>query len=208
MTPSNLTILTLKVKNLTDFALARNELLKSVKTDWVLFLDSDETLSPELNREISEITSNNNPSYDAYMLYRTDHFLGKVLQYGETGKIAFVRLARKNWGAWQGRVHEKWVGPGPVGQLSSPILHTPHPKLVDFVAKIDRYSTLAAQERFDQGKTSSLWHIAVYPIAKFKYNYLFKLGFLDGTVGVIHAFIMSWHSYLTWTKLYLLWQKK
>jgi len=204
----NLTILTLNSPDLTDFATARNKLLKTAKTEWVLFLDSDETLSPELEQEIQLAVSRKPYAYDAYTVSRLDTFLGRELRHGGTGHTRLVRLARRDWGEWERPVHEVWIGDGRVGHLINPLLHTPHPNISSFLAKIDRYSSIEAQYRHQQRVKSSLFKIFVYPLAKFKLNYFFKLGFLDGVPGLIMAIMMSFHSYLTWTKLYLLWRKK
>lgn len=202
----NLTIITLNQPNITDFAKARNDELAKVKTEWVLFLDTDETMSKELEQEI--VMAIQSSEYAAYYLPRLDIFLGRELHHGETGDAKFIRLAKKGFGKWMHPVHEQWVGHGKIGTLIHPILHNSHPTISSFLDKINRYSTLDAEYRFKQGKKSSLFHIALYPIGKFKWNYLWKLGFLEGTPGAIMAIMMSFHSYLTWTKLYLLWHKK
>lgn len=213
----NITVLTLNSPDITDFAKARNDLLKTAKTparntshsdaggDWVMFLDSDEVISPELQAEIEQAIKSN--QFEAYSISRLDTFLGKQLTHGETGHTRLVRLARRDWGRWERPVHEVWVGKGRVGELKSPLLHTPHPSLSSFLAKIDHYSSLDAEYRYTQKVKSSLFKIFFYPLVKFKYNYFLRLGFLDGVPGLIHAIMMSFHSYLTWTKLYLLWHK-
>ena len=216
MDKSVLTIITLNSPGITNFAMARNELLAKVKTPWVLFLDSDETLSSALESEI-DLAINHEPStiYSAFAIPRLDTFLGRELKHGETGSAQFVRLARRDYGLWIRPVHEVLVpvgarhgSPAKIGVLKNPILHTPHPTIASFLDKINLYSTLEADYRFKQGIKSSLCKIALYPLAKFKWNYIFKLGFLDGVPGAIMAIMMSFHSYLTWTKLYLLWHKK
>lgn len=203
----NITILTLNSANITDYAKARNDLLQTAKTPWVFFLDTDEVMTPELQAEISSIIHHPSPVNSAYSIPRLDTFLGKQLTHGEAGYTRLVRLARRNWGAWQRPVHEVWVGKGRVGELKSPLLHTPHPSISSFLTKIDHYSTLDANYRYTQKVKSSLFKIFFYPLVKFKYNYFLRLGFLDGVPGLIHAIMMSFHSYLTWSKLYLLWQK-
>lgn len=203
---NKLTIITLNQPDLTDFSFARNNALAKVKTPWVLFVDTDEKITPELKAEIlSAIESN---EFDAYYLKRLDTFLGRVLKHGETGNISLIRLAKKTYGQWERPVHEQWIGRGKVGTLNNPLLHTPHTSISSFLEKINHYSTLDSAYRYRQGIKSSLFKIAVYPLAKFKYNYFFRLGFLDGVPGIIMAVMMSFHSYLTWTKLYLLWRKK
>ncbi len=205
----NLTILTLNTPQLSDFAAERNRLLRTAQTDWVFFLDQDEVMTPALLREISRLLrAQNSRFYSAYAVPRLDTFLGKVLRHGEAGTARFVRLAKRDWGQWQGRVHEVWVGKGLVGTLKNPLLHTPHLTLAAFVTKIDRYSTLAAQERYEQGIKPNLLQLLFYPVAKFFLNYFLRRGFQDGVPGTIHALMMSWHSFQTHTKNYLLWHQK
>lgn len=209
----DLTIITLDTPGITDFASARNKELAKAKTEWVLFLDSDESLTPELESEIKQAISSN--QYDAYYLRRLDTFLGTELRHGETGSTKLIRLARKQYGKWERPVHEVWVSKNSsrsqlakIGDLKYPILHNSHPDISSFLSKINLYSSLEAQFRKDQDIHSNIWKIALFPIGKFKLNYLFKLGFLDGVPGLIMAMMMSFHSYLTWTKLFLLWRKK
>ncbi len=202
----NLTIITLKSQGITDFADARNRELEKAKTPWVLFVDSDEVITKELEVEIEGAVRAD--QYNAYYIKRRDIFLGRELKHGETGKVQFIRLARKGYGKWVRPVHEEWVGQGRVGTLSHPLIHHSHPNISSFLDKINLYSTLDAEYRYKSGVKSSLWKTAIYPIAKFKLNYLLRLGFLDGVPGLIMAMMMSFHSYLTWTKLYLLWHKK
>lgn len=208
----NLTIITLQEKNITDFAAARNKALKGVKTDWVMFLDSDEVITPELENELRHILKN--PKYSAYSFNRRDTFLGRELKHSENGCNCFIRLAKKDWGKWIRPVHEVWVPRSQeeqgrkIGKVKHPILHYPHESLSSFLKKINRYTTLEAEYRHYIKQKSSLFHIIFFPPIKFFHNYLFKLGFLDGVPGTIMGIMMSWHSFLTWTKLFLLWQKK
>jgi len=202
---NNLTIITLDQPNILDFAAARNAELSKVKTDWVFFVDSDERITPALKAEI--LVAIESKKYDAYYIPRLDTFMGRELKHGETGSAEFIRLARGSYGKWVRPVHEVWVGSGRVGTLTNPLLHAPHLSIANFLDKINKYSTIEANYRYKEGIKSSLWKIAVYPLAKFKFNYLLKLGFLDGVPGTIMAIMMSFHSYLTWTKLYLLQNK-
>jgi hypothetical protein len=202
----NLTAITLSNPNILDFAEARNKELIKVTTPWVLFVDSDETVTPQLQAEIESVVRSD--QYDAYYLKRVDTFFGRELKHGETRNAKFIRLAKKSFGKWVRPVHETWVGEGRVGTLKNPLIHHSHHDITSFLDKINRYSTLDAQYRYESGVKSSLWKIAVYPIVKFKLNYLGRAGYLDGVPGLIMAMMMSFHSYLTWTKLYLLWHKK
>lgn len=172
-----------------DFASQRNFALSKAKGDWVLFIDSDEKLSPEL---ISVPQG-----FAAFYLKRLDHFFGKILHHGETGNIKLLRLARKNFGHWGGRVHEVWIGQGRVGTLKNVLIHNPHPTIFKFLQKINFYTTIRVIELT---KFSCLELLK--PPAKFIANYFFKLGFLDGMAGFVMAYMMSLHSLIVRVKQY------
>jgi len=209
---TDLTVITIKEEGIIDFSTVRNRELAKVKSGWVLFIDSDETVSQELEQEIRQAIKSK--KYSAYRLHRLDTFLGQQLKYGENSHNSFVRLAKYDWGKWQRPVHEEWVGlpavagSGSIGNLTHPILHTPHASMSNFLTKINNYSTIEASYRHKLGKRSSLFKIAIFPPTKFFQNYLWRQGFRDGIPGTIMAVMMSFHSFLTWTKLYLLQQNK
>ena len=126
---------------------------------------------------------------------------GKHLEYGDVGHVSLLRLGRG--GQWHGRVHETWQVAGPVGHLKSPLYHYPHPDYVEFLHHINNYSTLRAGELKTRNCKTSLLEIIFFPLGKFLSLYLIKLGFLDGTMGFIHAMTMSFYTFLVRAKLYL-----
>ncbi len=129
------------------------------------------------------------------------------MRYGETGSIKLLRLAKKDSGIWEGKVHERWKVKGKVWELKNPLLHCPHQTISEFLSEINFYSTIRTQELFDQGVKTSVWQIIIYPLGKFIQNYFFKRGFLDGIPGFVVATIMSFHSFLVRGKLWQLWEK-
>ncbi len=191
----NLTTLTLDQPSVTDFSLARNNLMKKAKTDWVLFLDSDEKISDNLKTEIKKAIKND--SYN-YQLKRIDYFLGKKLKFGETSRIRLARLIQPKTGEWQGKVHEEFVSKLPLKTLKNPLIHQRKMNLTQFIDKINYYTTLRSEEidRF------SLLKLFIYPPLKFIHNYFIRLGFLDGCHGFIMAWMMSFHSTLVRLKTY------
>lgn len=189
-----------------DFAVLRNNALTKVRYEWVLFIDADETVTPELAREITQAIGSKRKN--GYLIRRQDNFLGKWLKYGETGDIKLLKLGRKYAGKWRRRVHEAWEIKGEIGELKSPLLHHPHPTISEFIERINRWTTLDAEEFYNAGVRSSWGKVIAYPSGKFIRNYIFKLGFLDGTPGLLFAILMSMHSFLTRGKLFLLNQNK
>ncbi|MFH1280379.1 MAG: glycosyltransferase family 2 protein [Candidatus Beckwithbacteria bacterium] len=191
----NITILTINQPNITSYSKVRNLMLEKTKTPWVLFLDSDETLTPALKKEINKATQNHKYNY---RLKRQDYFLGKKLRFGETSKFKSTRLIQKNQGRWQGTVHETFISSLPTKLLKNPIIHQRNITVSEFIDKINHYSDLRSKEI----TTKSLLKLFFYPSLKFIQNYFLRLGFLDGIPGFIIAFLMSFHSLMVRVKVY------
>lgn len=189
-----------------DFSKQRQFGVEKTINDWVLFIDADERVTSDLATEIKENLSL--PDFGGFLIPRVDFMWGKQLKHGETGNIKLLRLFDKRKGKLKGRVHEVWETKSKIGSLTSPILHYPHPTISEFLEKINFYTTLRAEELFEKRVKVNFFSIVFYTKGKFLLNYFFKLGFLDGASGFIHAVLMSFHSFLVRGKLWLLWQKK
>lgn len=190
-----------------DFAAQRNFGLEKAKNEWVLFVDADERVSPALSFEIQQMLLTS-LGENGFFIKREDFIWGKKLKYGEAGNMYLLRLAKKNAGKWIGEVHEKWEIKGKIGKLQNPLLHYPHQSLSEFLTEINFYTDLRAKSLHKKGVKSSGIQIILYTKAKFFINYFLRLGFLDGIEGLLCALLMSLHSFLVRSKLWLLWQKK
>jgi glycosyltransferase involved in cell wall biosynthesis len=188
-----------------NFAQQRNFALRQAKSEWVLFIDADELVSPELKKEIQEETKTN--QYDGFYLKRQDFWGGRSLRHGETARVKLLRLGKRNAGRWEREVHETWEIKGKIGELKNPLWHYPHQTLGEFIEHINFHSTLHAQVLKREGVKPSFLRLIFNPLGKFIQNYFFRLGFLDGTPGIIVALMMSFHSFLARAKLYFLWKK-
>ena len=183
-----------------DFASQRNFGLEKARGEWVLFVDSDEVVSEELAKEIQEGICENN----GYLIKRKDFWGGTWLTHGEMGNIKLLRLAKKDAGKWEQPVHEEWKIAGNVGTLGHTLLHYPHQNVAQFLDEINRYSGIYARYLHSRGVKEPAWHIVGKPLAKFIVSYVWRLGFLDGTAGIVVAFMMSFHSFLVRAKLWKL----
>jgi len=188
-----------------DFAGQRNYGLSKTSGEWVLFVDADEVVTGQLKNEIQSKLKDEHSlnKYYGFYIKRRDYFLGKWLKYGETGRIKLLRLARADAGRWEGRVHEVWNVKGRTGELINPLHHFPHKNISSFLQKINYYTDLVVQCWKEEGKKMHFWEVIFYPSGKFIQNYIIRLGLLDGTAGLIMAFMMSFHSYLSRAKFYL-----
>lgn len=190
-----------------NFSKQRNFGLEKATGEWVLFVDADERVPKALQNEIIYKLSKKD-GVDGFYLKRDDYFKGKKLRFGETAHVTLVRLARKDSGLWKGNVHEVWDVKGKTEMLETPLDHFPHQSIDEFLREINFYTDIQAKELF-QKKVNVYWYdIIAYPKAKFIQNYFLRLGFRDGTEGMIMAFMMSFHSFLVRGKLWQLWDQQ
>ena len=187
-----------------DFSAQRNFALEKTANAWVLFIDADEKVTDKLKKEIQTKLDAEGPlkTY-GYLIKRDDYIFGKKLRYGETGKISFLRMGRKTEGGWEGKVHETWMIKGKTEELENSLDHYPHQQVASFLESINFYTEILSSEWYKEGKKVTVLDIIIYPKLKFIVNYIFKLGFLDGTAGLVMAIMMSMHSFLVRSKLWL-----
>jgi len=183
----------------SDFSAQRQFAISKTKNDWVFWLDADEVPEPKLIDFLNHLDFS---SLSNYAFYRDDTFLGSKLKHGETATQLFTRLLNKNQGKFTGRVHEIWESSLPTINTQTHLRHYSHHTLKSFFQKIDQYTTIRSQELFDQKVTVNTFQIISYPIGKFIVDYVFKLGILDSTPGIIFALGMSFHSFLVRAKLW------
>ncbi|MEK7498057.1 MAG: glycosyltransferase family 2 protein [Patescibacteria group bacterium] len=178
-----------------DFAGQRNFALQHTHEQWVLFLDSDEEFiggKPDLSDD-----------YSGYYINRKDIFLDMEIKHGEAGRVKLIRIARKDAGKWKRKVHEYWDIGGKIGTLKNKILHNSHPIVKDFISKVNFYAIIHASENQKEGKRSNLLKILFFPLFKFLDSFLIKGGFFDGIHGFVYAAIMSFHSFLVWSVIWI-----
>lgn len=181
---------------------------KSANNNWILHIDADERLSPNLKNEI--LLAIKSEKYSAYAIPRIDVFWGEEVRYGEVLEArlkGIVRLIKKDSGTWKGNVHEVYITEEAVGKLSSSLFHYSHSGIADFLQSVNEFSTKRAQELYKQD--ARLWgmHIIFPPFIKFIYTFFILGGFLDGARGFVYSFMMSFHAFLARSKVYLLYNK-
>ena len=189
------------VRKWLGYAAQKNFALTLTDATWVLSIDADEEVTPELKSEIETVLDL--PAAVAYSVPRKTIHFGRWIRHGGWYPNRLVRLFRKSEGRWSAEeVHEHWQTSGNVGELRGDLLHYSFLSLADQIDRNNHYSTLGAVQLQREGKRFSLAKMSAKTIAKFLECYFFKLGFLDGYPGLIIAVSASNSTFLKWAKLW------
>lgn len=168
--------------------------------DWVLCVDADERVSPELRRSIEAALAA--PDRTAYRFARCNRFLGRYLRHGEGYPDWSLRLFDRRRARWSDdAVHEKVVAEGEIGTLAGDLLHESAESLDSYLAKQNRYTSLAAESAFAAGKRAGAAQVVFSPLVRFVKFYVFRRGFLDGLPGLVHIAIGCFTSFAKYAKL-------
>lgn len=169
--------------------------------DWALWIDADEVITDELQQELLNLKKTN-LNYDCYDVARRAYFLDRWIKHSGWYPSRVVRLFNKNIVRFnESEVHESLTGFTSVGHLRNDLLHFTDKNIHHYYEKFNRYTTLSAKELFDQKKTFSLIDILFRPAFLFFKMYILRLGFLDGTEGLILAIFSSNYVFTKYCKL-------
>ncbi|MBI3194821.1 MAG: glycosyltransferase family 2 protein [Ignavibacteriae bacterium] len=180
----------------------KNFALSKVTNDWVLWLDADERVPKELGEEIKQ-TIQASSETAAYEVARRAYFLGKWIKHCGWYPGFVVRLFKKDSAHFsKSLVHEKVEYSGIIGRLKNDLLHFTDENLFHYFSKFNNYTSLAAQEMKQAGKTFSLSDVLVRPPFLFFKMYILRLGFLDGIHGLILSAASACYVFVKYGKLW------
>ena len=173
--------------------------VKQAKHDWVLCLDADERISTELKRSLIDLQLK--PDF-AYNMPRRNRFMGRWLYHGEGYPDLSLRLFNRQDAQWSDdMVHEKVITKAEVMTLKGDLLHESEQSLHQYLAKQNHYTSLQAQQLYQQNKSVSAGKLLFSPLFRFIRLYVFHRGFLDGLPGLIHILIGCFNSFTKYAKL-------
>lgn len=195
------------------FSAQKNSAITKCTGTWVLSLDADEELSPELQQQLQTLLPSN-PPVDAFFLRRRNLFLGRWMRHGGYYPDPKLRLFRRNTANFASTarfsnrpVHETITFSGDSDTLDFDLIHHAYPTLESYLEHMDRYSTLGAelldaQRRRSRSVLAFAWNVFFVPQLTFLWNYIFRLGFLDGREGFLlhlyHSTYVSWKYAKAW----------
>jgi glycosyltransferase involved in cell wall biosynthesis len=186
----------------------KNFALNQAKYDHILSLDGDEALSDELKASILETKSN--WEFDAYYFNRKNNYCGQWIHHSDWYPEKKIRLFKKGSGSWQGiNPHDTYVlnNPKNLGFLKGDLLHWIYRSYSEHNQKIEKFSTIAAQEYYKLGKTASVWTILYRSFWAFFKAYVLRRGFLDGFNGFMICWQTGQVTFLKYAKLRELYKK-
>lgn len=187
------------------FAAQKNSALAKAAGDWILSLDADEEVSPELAVAIGELLGAlTPPKYAGYTMNRRNLYLKRWLKHSGYYPDPKLRLIKRGAAEFERRaVHEDMKMAEPLGHLKGDLIHHAYPTLESFIEHANRYSSLGAQMEVEKRPAGfSFINIVLRPMVRFLYSYFFRLGFLDGREGLLvlmtHASYVSWKYAKAW----------
>lgn len=190
-------------------ATQKNWAIPQATNEWVMIVDADERVTPELKEEI--LKELENPKFDGYYIGRKNYFLGFPLNHGGFGPKddRNIRLFRKSVSRYEEKeVHADVIVRGKVGSLKNPLVHYSYRSLRDYFRKFERYTDWAALDIVKEGKKPNLFNLVLRPIGDFIKFYFLKLGFLDGLPGLIMALLSSYYVVVKYVKAWEIYVKR
>ena len=187
------------------FARQKNSSLEKASCDWILSLDADEEVSPELAASIKALLKSA-AKHDGYTMNRRNLYFGKWIKRSGYYPDPKLRLIKRGAAEFELRdVHEDMKMQGELGHLSGDLIHHAYPTLESFIEHANRYSSLGADMVVRERKVGfSVANIVLRPLVRFIWAYFFRGGFLDGREGLLvlmnHAAYVSWKYAKAWEK--------
>lgn len=204
---------TVHVSDWSGFGPQKNKALALATCDWVLSLDADERVSPQLQMEIQAVVSNDGAGKDAWEIPRLTQFCGQWIHHCGWTPDYVLRLFRRGSAQFtDDLLHERVVvthGSSSgratnIARLKTQLLHFSFPTPAHHWRKVEQYSLLWAQQRHAAGKRTSMWRAAGAAFVTFIRSYFFRLGVLDGAMGFALCVAQAQGAFAKYFTLYYL----
>lgn len=183
------------------FGRQKNQIAGRAKNNWVLNIDADERVTPELKDEISKAVATGGA--DGYYIARKNYFGDRWIRHCGWYPDYNLRLYRKDKGAFSERsVHEAVEVKGKKAHLKNHFVHHTYKDVDDYLERMQRYSALAAKEMFDSGRKAGITDILLRPFFTFFKMFVIKGGFLDGAAGAMLSFLYASYTLSKYAKLW------
>lgn len=183
----------------------KNWAIPQAEHEWILLVDTDERVTPELKEEILEVLKNPPKDVVAYWIGRNNHFMGERVHYSGWRNDSVIRLFKRDYCKYNDKyVHAEIIANGTVGKLKNKLYHNTYTTFDAYIEKMNRYATWQAKD-YDK-KTGKLtpYHFVIKPFWGFFKHYIVQSGFRDGVVGLTIGYIQGYVIFMRYVKLWLL----
>jgi glycosyltransferase involved in cell wall biosynthesis len=181
----------------------KNRALELAAHPWVLSLDADEEVSPQLRASIERALEGDGGGLAGYALARKTAYAGRFIEHGGWWPEWRVRLVDRAHARWGGAdPHDRIVADGPVGRLDGALHHYAYRDLAHHLEKVNRYTTTMAQGLHARGVRFRAFDLLTHPPAHFFKSLVLRRGFLDGWRGFVLASIGAFYVFLKYAKLW------
>jgi len=186
------------------FGRSKQHAVEQASNDWVLVLDADEEVTPELKSALQACLAA--PTHHAYRIKRNSYYLGRLIRHSGWQHDYTLRLFHRGHAAFNDKpVHESVQTNSPIGRVDAPMLHYTYPTLRSHLEKMSLYAALGARSLHDRGRRTSLAGAVLRGFTKFLKMYLWRQGFRDGregfalaamsSFGVMYKYLLLWESW-------------
>jgi len=190
------------VREWPGYGAQKNVAAAMASNDWILSLDADERITPSLATEIGRLLAGT-PGAAAYEVPRVTWHLGRWIRSTDWYPDHQLRLYDRTRARWSGAyVHEAVHVDGAIGTLTQEIQHYAYRNLSDHLETIDRYTSLAARQMREAGRTAGWLQLAGHPPLAFVRNYVARGGFRDGQAGFVISVMNAYYVFLKLAKLW------
>jgi glycosyltransferase involved in cell wall biosynthesis len=180
----------------------KNSVAEKCTQPWLLNLDADEIVTPELQNEIAALLASGNPPHAAYEFPRCTFYCGRWIRHGDWYPDRILRLWRRGAARWAGEdPHAKLEVNGSIGRLRSDVQHYSAETINHQIAKTVQYADDFVRLALKKNKTTTFSDLLVRPVWRFIRAYFFKLGFLDGWQGFTIAWLTAFYTFLRYVRV-------
>jgi glycosyltransferase involved in cell wall biosynthesis len=191
-----------EVKEWDGFVAQKNAAVQLAECDWILSLDADEEVTPELREEVLRVVADPGEKV-GFFIPRKNFYLGRWIRHCGWYPDYQLRLWRRGRGRWVGgRVHERVEIEGEAGHLRAALNHFSYNSIGEHLLRMNRYAELIARDKFEQGKRAGLAGLMFAAPWQFFKLYILRGGILDGLYGLLVSAMGAHYAFLRKAKLW------
>ncbi|SDZ73740.1 glycosyltransferase family 2 protein [Bizionia paragorgiae] len=192
-------------RKFTSYSDQKNYAISQAKHEWILLVDADERVTPELKTEIKSILNLEKIPHTAYRIKRQNHFMGQRVNYSGWRNDSVIRFFKRDYCKYNNKhVHESLIVNGSVGSMKGKFLHYTYRSFNLYMEKMNRYANLQAIDYNDHTGTLTPYHFVIKPFWGFFKHYIIQSGFRDGLVGFTIGYVQAYVVFMRYVKLWLL----